>query len=178
MMEMNKTGIHLQRFNETLDQWIASLDDYTITMLHQKPADDSWSLGQVFVHIIDDTNYFIDEIKLALATTDNSHEQMHDNAIAILNNDGFPDIRIANPSASQPPQPGDKNELLEGLTSIKDEMNKLCLANDLEKSVGKTRHPGLLYFSALEWLRFAEIHIRHHFRQKKRIDDALFTAKK
>lgn len=175
---MNKAGSFLQRFNETIDQWIIILDDYTITMLQQKPADGGWSLGQVFVHIIDDTGYFIGEIKKALATTGHSREKMHDDAIAILNNDQFPDIRIFNPSAGQPPQPNDKNELLARLTSIKDEMNKLCIDNDLDKSLGKTRHPGLLYFSALEWLRFAEIHMRHHLRQKKRIDDALFSDKR
>jgi hypothetical protein len=50
----------------------------------------------------------------------------------------------------------------------------LCASHNLDNATGKTRHPGLLYFSALEWLRFAEMHMRHHFRQKKRIDEALF----
>jgi hypothetical protein len=35
---------------------------------------------------------------------------------------------------------------------------------------GKTKHPGLGYFSAKEWLQFANMHFRHHLRQKKRID--------
>jgi hypothetical protein len=38
---------------------------------------------------------------------------------------------------------------------------------------GKTKHPGLGYFSAHEWLQFADMHFRHHLRQKKRIDDFL-----
>lgn len=38
---------------------------------------------------------------------------------------------------------------------------------------GKTKHPGLDYFSAIEWLQFAEMHLRHHLRQKKRIDHFL-----
>ncbi|HEV9036934.1 MAG TPA: hypothetical protein VGQ51_09945 [Puia sp.] len=40
-------------------------------------------------------------------------------------------------------------------------------------ATGKTRHPGLHYFNSLEWLQFAEMHMRHHFRQKKRIDACL-----
>jgi hypothetical protein len=38
---------------------------------------------------------------------------------------------------------------------------------------GKTKHPGLNYFTAKEWLQFAGMHLRHHLKQKKRIDDFL-----
>jgi hypothetical protein len=38
---------------------------------------------------------------------------------------------------------------------------------------GRTRHPGLGYFDAAEWFRFAGMHFRHHARQKKRIDEFL-----
>jgi hypothetical protein len=41
----------------------------------------------------------------------------------------------------------------------------------LQKRIGKTKHPGSNYFTAKEWLQFAEIHLRHHLKQKKRIDD-------
>lgn len=44
----------LQQFNETIDKWIIALDQYTLEMLCQKPQAGSWSLGQVYVHIIDD----------------------------------------------------------------------------------------------------------------------------
>ena len=32
----------------------------------------------------------------------------------------------------------------------------------LQKRIGKTKHPGLNYFTAKEWLQFAEMHLRHH----------------
>ena len=38
---------------------------------------------------------------------------------------------------------------------------------------GKAKHPGLNYLNASEWLQFADMHMRHHLRQKKRIDDFL-----
>jgi hypothetical protein len=43
----------------------------------------------------------------------------------------------------------------------------------LQKRIGKTKYPGLNYFTAKEWLQFAGIHLRHHLKQKKRIDDFL-----
>jgi hypothetical protein len=49
-------------------------------------------------------------------------------------------------------------------------INSESVASALNSGKGKTRHPGLLYFSAPEWLQFAEMHLRHHFLQKQRID--------
>jgi hypothetical protein len=171
---MNNADYHLQQFNETTDWWIACLDDYTLPMLIQKPGDGSWAIGQFYTHIISDTHFFIGQMKLALADTENHTKQMRGDAAEILGNNDFPDIRISNPAASQPQQPHDKNEIIIGLTAIKREMREICLVNNLDKSMGKSLHPGLLYFNAIEWLQLAEIHMRHHFRQKKRIDDALF----
>ncbi|MDB5279911.1 MAG: DinB family protein [Ferruginibacter sp.] len=52
-------------------------------------------------------------------------------------------------------------------------MNDLAARIAASKFKGKTKHPGLDYFSATEWLQFVDIHFRHHLRQKKRIDDFL-----
>ena len=52
-------------------------------------------------------------------------------------------------------------------------MNGQVILMTARKYKGKTKHPGLGYFSAEEWLQFAEMHFRHHLRQKKRIDEFL-----
>lgn len=173
-MEAANSAFYLKRFEETIQLWIDSVDDYTIDMLLQKPGDGSWALGQVFMHIIDDTGYFAEQIKLALATNENANKSMHEDALAIFENGGFPDMKIVNSTAGQPPQPSNVQTIKDGFNAIKQEINMLCASHNLDNATGKTRHPGLLYFSALEWLRFAEMHMRHHFRQKKRIDEALF----
>jgi hypothetical protein len=68
------------------------------------------------------------------------------------------------------PQPDSKEEIAIRLILILDDINSNTVASGLSRSTGKTRHPGLLYFSGPEWLQFAEMHLRHHFRQKERID--------
>jgi len=55
-------------------------------------------------------------------------------------------------------------------------MNALAALIPASDFKGKTKHPGLLYFNAGEWLQFATIHLRHHLRQKKRIDTLLQQA--
>jgi hypothetical protein len=173
-METNKAEVLLRQFNETIENWILWLDDYTLEMLCQKPKPGSWSLGQVYVHITDDTKYFVEQMKASLASSVNWEKGKHENARVMFANNQFPDMMLDGPATdSSIAQPTDKAELLQRLRLIKEEVNSLYLSFDISGSTGKTEHPGLRFFSALEWLQFAEMHMRHHFKQKKRIDDAL-----
>jgi len=63
--------------------------------------------------------------------------------------------------------------LKSSLLNVKAEMNRAAILISKSSFKGKTKHPGLHYFSATEWLQFAEMHFRHHLRQKKRIEDFL-----
>jgi len=174
-MEPNKAHIILDRFNETIDKWIDSLDNYTLEMLCRQPRADSWSLGQVYVHIIDDTTWFAEQVRACLFTNANSEKEMHEHAKTMFAKNEFPDRQLTGPSTGVPiRQPETKEELKEGLTSIKEKVNQLYFASDPAAAMGKTQHPGFQFFNAVEWLQFAEMHMRHHFRQKKRIDDKLF----
>ena len=178
-MQVINTNIYLTQFHITIDKWISFLDDYSMKMLCQKPNVQSWSLGQVYMHIIQDTTFYINQMKAALLSNANSEKAMHKTAKTMLENDAFPDMRLENPANSLDlPQPISKQELLQGLASIKAEVNRLCTVFDVEASAGKTEHPGFLFLNALQWLRLAEMHIRHHLAQKNRIDEALGLFKK
>jgi len=164
----------LNQFNQAIDTWINFLDDYSFETLLKKPIPGSWSLGQVYMHLLEDTPWHIGQIKEALATDANSQEDMHDNAKWMFRHNQFPDTQIEGAATNDSvPQPVSKEELRRQLDFIRKDVNELCQSTDLSKSVGKTRHPGLLYFSALDWLQFTGMHMRHHLRQKKRIDTQL-----
>jgi len=175
-METNREITLLQAFNETIQKWIDFLDEYTLEMLCQKPDDNSWSLGQVYTHITDDTTWFVEQMTAAMQTRADSDKEMNENARTMLRNNSFPDILIEGPATGiviKQPESGD--EVRQKLLAIKADVNYLYAAFDPSKVIGKTRHPGLRYFNTLDWLQFAEMHMRHHFRQKKRIDEALFA---
>ncbi len=173
-METNNFDIVFHQFNLTIEQWIHWLDDYTLDRLQQQPRTDSWSLGQVYVHIIDDTNYFIERAREALSNNDNEEKQMHEDAKIMFENNAFPDIQIKGPATgSSVPQPENKEVLRQGLLSIKEAINQIHSDPDLSGSTGKTEHPGLQFFTAGEWIQLIEMHLRHHFRQKMRIDEQL-----
>ncbi|MDO3628471.1 DinB family protein [Mucilaginibacter sp. BT774] len=173
-MESGRQTILLNAFNETIRKWIGFLEDYTLEMLCKKPDDKSWSLGQVYTHITDDTAWFVVQMAAAMQTSDDSEKEMHEHARAMLQNNSFPDMMIEGPATNTYiKQPETKDEMKQKLLAIEAEVNNLYASFDASKTTGKTRHPGLLYFNTLDWLQFAEMHLRHHFKQKKRIDEKL-----
>lgn len=177
-MEADRETVLIKAFNETIQKWIHFLDDYTLEMLCQKPDDKSWSLGQVYTHIIDDTAWFVKQMAAAMQTNADSEKEMHEHARAMLQNNSFPDMMIEGPATNTYiRQPESKDGIQQKLLAIKTEVNNLYASFSPSKATGKTRHPGLLYFNTLDWLQFAEMHLRHHFRQKKRIDQCLFYKK-
>jgi len=175
-METSKVKALLIQFNHTTQHWIDQLEHYSIDMLLQRPQADGWSLGQVYVHIIEDTNFYLEQMKAALASKNRYAERsMRSRARIMFQNNDFPDMALENPFNDinlTPPQ--SKDELVQALTSIKAEVNSLFDNIDLSTALGKTEHPGFAFFDAFEWLQFAEMHMRHHLRQKKRIDEKLF----
>lgn len=161
----------LQHFNDTIDQWIAFLDQYSWEQLQQSPAPGAWSLGQLYMHLIEDTTYHIEQMNAALLATGDSDKEMHPDARAIFAQNGFPDVLIAGPATyDSVAPPVNKAALLLGLEQVKREVQHLLSTTDIMQARGKTLHPGLHFFSAAEWLQFTTMHMQHHLRQKARID--------
>lgn len=160
------------RFNKTINIWINALQSYDLNILVTKPDNENWSLGQVFLHLINETNYYIEQIVYCLSHYDNCSEPMSENAVLIFSKNEFPDERFKNEAqfSQNVPQPADKSVLLEQLLFIKNRLNSMWYKIMDNNNLGKTRHPGLGYFNAKEWFQFAELHLRHHLKQKNRIE--------
>jgi DinB superfamily len=153
-----------------IDHWIEELDRYTLIELCTKPSSAGWSLGQVCLHLVKNTRYYIEQAKICSSVCDHMCEEPSAEALKMFMNNAFPDAIIEGPDTNTfIPQPASKEELKNALLSLKDEINSGIISNNIYE--GKTRHPGLGYFSADQWLQFADMHLRHHLRQKKRIDD-------
>ncbi|HEV3413783.1 MAG TPA: DinB family protein [Puia sp.] len=173
-MVPGKTNVLLRQFNETLEQWIGWLNDYSFATLLRKPRPGAWSLGQLYIHLLLSTEHFIGQAKIAANAIDHRDEPMHENARWMFDQNAFPDRILEGPdNDSNIPQPRSKEEIVTRLARIKDDINGDTVALALSGSGGKTRHPGLLYFSAPEWLQFAEMHLRHHYGQRQRIEEQL-----
>lgn len=162
--------IQIKEFNSAIDYWIKCLDSYTLQELRSKPSLNNWSLGQLYLHLINDTNFFIGKIEECINSNENEKQEAHDFAKQLFRDNAFPDIIIeGNPNNSFIPQPESKEQLKASLLAIKDEMK--ALAEKIDPALnGKSPHPGLGYFNATEWMQFATIHFNHHVKQQKKIE--------
>jgi hypothetical protein len=167
-------------FDTTITQWIDFLDQYTIEQLLQEPEPAHWSLGQVYIHLQDNIRWQLDQAKKSLSTEDNKDVEMSEEAKGMFARGSFPDKQIQGPfTGTFIRQPESVEALRAAFIRMKEEARALGLeppgtSPSIEPpGVGKAKHPGLGYFNAQEWMQFAEMHMRHHFHQKRRIDEAL-----
>lgn len=177
-MERNQThGTHQDQLQISIDYWIKTLEQLSYEELLVKPSPLAWSYGQLYQHLVEDTGYFFDQVEVCLCTAENKEASASGFGLKVLENNAFPDMQIkGNPMNDTIPQPASKEALLEGLRNLKIRAHELVARVAVEGGVGKTKHPGLGYFSAAQWLQFVDIHFRHHLAQKNRIDDFLHAA--
>ena len=162
-------------FNTTIDTWIKDLDRYSLYELSARSDPRGWSLGQVYMHLIEETKYYMEQMDSCLRYNENALEQMDDRGKVMFANNSFPDRRIkGDPFISEKvPQPQSKSQLQKDMLQLKHEMNEIGSKVISSETVGKTAHPGHGYFSAGEWLQYAEMHMRHHLKQKGRLEEEL-----
>jgi len=161
-------------FNYTIDQWIAALDGYSYPQLCAKPFPAGWSIGQVYMHLIEETKFYFEQIEICIGTNDHSEDNATEEGESMLRINSFPDqILEGGPANARIQQPVSKENLMISLKNLKDEIHRIATSIVVTEFKGKTQHPGLGYFGAAQWFQFAEMHFRHHFRQKERIDDFL-----
>lgn len=171
---MNITSLTAQT-NDTADRWIALLGHFNIDILLRKPDLQSWSLGQVALHIVAETGFYLKQAEDCLHSNENFSGEMTEDAKTMFDQNSFPDIRIRRDASLSQfyPQPESQFDILERMKQLKVQLNKLLKQMKTSPYSGKTRHPGLGYFNARQWIQFAEMHMRHHLKQKDRIEAAL-----
>lgn len=167
-----------QLLQHSFTVWIDALPDYDLDDLQAQPDDASWSMGQLYVHLVQSSRYFLDQVKACNASNDNAGQEYAPAAKGIFANNELPDMRIEGPPSNKAtPQPTDRDRLVRSLIALRDEFAAASLNTAESPFKGKTLHPGLKYFNAAEWLQFTDIHLRHHLRQKQRIDTFLRQRK-
>ena len=161
----------MEDFNHTVDIWVSELDRYSFTQLQAKPSLNSWSLGQVYMHIISQSQYYLGQMAICTSTDEFAEEGTSPAASKLFLANALPNTLIEGPpSNAHTPQPTSKEQLMLSLLQLKEAVNNLAPLLGKTAYQGKTKHPGLQYFNARQWLQFAEMHLRHHLRQKERLD--------
>jgi hypothetical protein len=168
-------NIQIEKFNDSLNIWISELKLFTLDQLLKKPDEKSWSLGQVYMHIIEEANWYNEQSELSLADTENSDIPLPENAKKLFEAGSFADIKIQADTAvsDNVKEPESINQISENLEKVKKSTNDLWVKISNNKSFGRSEFPGFGYLNCFEWLQFSEMHMSHHLRQKRRIEEFL-----
>ena len=182
----------LRKFEETVSGYIRELDGSRLDQLLWKPAEDEWSLGQMYMHLIRSAQ-FMQLRNAVLCLEPGENPEVSQAGKTKLGEDlfragSFPPDRIRVPPSPQytPPQPESKEQLVDGLRDtvrrmveieplIASEFNPVTQGrSEPGKEIVRNTvlHPRLGGLNALEWFRLVEMHYRHHLLQKMRLDEA------
>lgn len=161
----------LRRFDSTLEVWLAALDSYDDAAWRRAPADDVWSIGQVYAHLVDaGTSFGIDKIEKCFERRGEKSKKTFAGYLVFLIG-RIPPVRVKAPFKGYAPQLREKSEARAALLEVKRRLHEV--APRIADAGGTAGHPFLGKLNAREWLIFSEMHLRHHLRQKKRIDALL-----
>lgn len=85
------------KFNQSIDIWIGDIKSINNYQLNAKPNVDSWSIGQIVLHLIEATNFYFDQIRICISNDDSAQEEMSHEGRLMFQNNEFPDIKLVGP---------------------------------------------------------------------------------
>lgn len=174
----------LKKFNLIASKWLSELEKMDESKIQINPALDSWSIAEVYDHIIRVArSYQIPNFKRS--TSDKLIRKKRKNIIGIaLFNLGirrYSPFRLQNFPAKLvkdfTPTKRSKSELITDFKSFIQEVNELedILLNASKKN--KHYHPMFGDITTSDWFSLIEIHMWHHDFQRKKVLEFLFSAK-
>jgi hypothetical protein len=162
-------------FQKVFATWETELDRYSMAQLAIVPPSGGWTMGQLYLHLINATlDFHLQQVTACASSSENRWAFKNINGFMVYNViGGFPKIQIKVPPSETytPPQPASKAEIVAQFAIVKAEMQRILVLLQGDKiENGKTRHPGLRFLNANEWYKLVEMHWRHHQAQKARLD--------
>ncbi|WP_168118581.1 DinB family protein [Paenibacillus sp. HB172176] len=160
-----------------IEQYMRNLDSYSIEQLRFKCKDDIWSVGQMYIHVIEVAKEYIGHIETCSRATDEEPEGKTEDGTKALGENEWPNIRVKleeSPNATRNPE--SKDEIIAGLEQVLEKLDYWAGCVDETNPACKVRHGWFGWLDAREWFELVGMHSRHHLRQKARLDESLAEA--
>lgn len=171
---MSRAEESFKAFEKVVEQWRMALDDYTPEQFTLKPSEEEWSVGQVYVHLLQSAHFMqLRNAEECLAGNGaRSETGRNANGDGVFAANALPPIQIKVPAspAYTPRQPESIGELRAQLDALTDTMRSLAGRMAGFDPEIRLSHPGLGLLNAEEWYLLVEMHFRHHLHQKGRLD--------
>lgn len=163
---------------EILNQYIKGLDSYSDEDFSKKPDEESWSVAQVYDHLVSSSeNYFSYKVNNCLIKEKGTEDVgLTETGEQLFERGGFPPIQIKTPDAIKPPNPPEaksKEFYKRKLEELIIHWEKFIPLIEANNGKFKTKHPVFGFMNALEWYHLNEMHFRHHLLQIGRLREFL-----
>jgi hypothetical protein len=164
-----------QKSSEHLNNYLNKLSEYTQNQFIHKSDDETWSLGQLYEHLVVSSTYFLRQAEGCLKEDKGSFDgEKTEQGKQMFAFGGFPPIKIKVPekykSASELVAQSIEhyqtafNDLLEYLPKVQ----SAIAAN---ATTYKRQHAIFGMLTATEWVWCLETHLRHHIKQLKELEE-------
>lgn len=169
---MSNNNIY-KEFEQVYSYWLDELAKYSDNQLEFNIDSESWTIGQLYMHLINSTlNFHLKQVGVCISSSENRKGRKSFKGIyCFIFLKKFPPIKIKVPpsEAYTPKQPESKAIIVAGFQNVKEEMEKI-LSQFKNNKNGKTPHPTFSFLNADEWYKLVLMHWNHHILQKERID--------
>lgn len=175
---MKSTKEVLKSFELTVERYLAELTKLNMDKLHRKLNEEDWSIGQMYVHLIQSAFMHLHNVEQCLAgseSTLNPAKKKTEQGKIVFKLEQFPAVRIKVPGSPTytPKPPESMGHLVEGLHSVVERMRNTESVLHQAPVSHKILHPAFGALNAQEWFLLIEMHYRHHFLQLDRLKTSL-----
>ena len=152
--------------------WLKELDYYGKNQFKKKLTDKSWSIGQIYDHLlIYSQEIHIKNIQECLSNKDlNVNEGKTIKGFFFFLFGGYLPFKYKSNPYLEPQQPLSTEKVKDDFYRFLKLIYKVAKDIDYKKPSSKVKHPTLGYLTAYEWFCLIEMHFKHHLIQKGKID--------
>lgn len=168
----------LTKFEKTFATWESALRSRPDEAFARKLDASAWTLGEVCDHVAFVSEFFLREID-PLAAGKGQHEKVSMAGRFIFLVGSFPPVRIKVPELPEGleriarPEEIGKAEAERRFADIGSETRRLAAVAASADPKLRSRHPVAGFVNATQWYQLSEMHMRHHIRQLRRIQNEL-----
>ncbi|WP_316832350.1 DinB family protein [Pedobacter aquatilis] len=161
-----KRSIH-----QIVDAYKAKLSSYADDVFQLVPPIQGWSYSEVYSHIFDSS--LLSLIALENAAKDKGENQPTHFAVKLILFFGAlppaQKYKVPKRLASRVKKIS-KTDAMDFILEFEEALEEAYPLIKDAKVTSKTKHPRLGYLNAKQWLRFIEVHLKHHIKQLVRIE--------
>ncbi|MDD9270534.1 DinB family protein [Paenibacillus sp. GCM10023248] len=167
----------LKESSAIIEQYIRNLDNYSIEQLRFKSEENVWSLGQMYIHVIEVAKEYIGHMETCTKAAHEETAGKTEDGTKALAEKEWPNIPV---KLEEPPNatrnPESKEEIIAGLEQVREKLTYWAGRVDEANPACKVRHGWFGWLHAREWFEMVSMHSRHHLRQKAILDVKLAEA--